>query len=69
VSRLEKAALEIHRVLWNNTGHTDEWPIQIQCDDEILTCFADAMNELRNAAEEAEPGIGAWPVKSKEINN
>ena len=62
MSRLEKAAIEIHSVLWNNTGHTDDWPIQIQCDDEILNRFTAALNELRNAAEEAKPGIGAWPI-------
>lgn len=67
MTRLEKAALEVHRVLWNNTGYTDEWPIKIECDDAILAEFTDCMNELRNAAEEVEPGIGAWPIKGETI--
>jgi hypothetical protein len=54
----------VHTVLWNNTGDTADWPIQIICDEEILDRFSDAVNELRNAAEEVEPGIGAWPIKN-----
>ena len=50
--------------MWNNTGDTADWPIQIICDEEILDRFSDAVNELRNAAEEVEPGIGAWPIKN-----
>jgi hypothetical protein len=64
MTRLEKAAIEVHTVLWNNTGETEDWPITIQCDDDILDRFSSAMNELRDAAEEVEPGIGAWPIKA-----
>lgn len=63
MTRLEKAALEVHRAIWWNVGGTADWPIQIMYNDgDTWDRMAMALNELRDAAEEVEPGIGAWPV-------
>lgn len=61
MTRLELAALEIHKLLWNNIGETDDWPIAVRCDADLEGRLILALNELRDAAEEVLPGSGAWP--------
>ena len=61
MSRLERAALEIHKLLWDNTGDTGDWPIAIKCDADVEERLVAALNELRGAAEEVSPGCAPWP--------
>jgi hypothetical protein len=62
MTRLERAALEIHQILWNNIGETDDWPIAVRCDADLEDRFILALYELRAAAEEVSPGCAPWPV-------
>ena len=65
MSRLELAALELQRILWNNIGINHDWPIRVECDDDDLEDrLILALNELRDASEEVEPGIGRWPIEA-----
>lgn len=62
MTRLEQAAVELHDILWNNTGDNDDWPIAIRCDEELEDRFVEALNELGDAIEEVKPGSKRWPV-------
>ena len=62
MSRLEKAAIDFHGLIWNNTGSTDDWPIQLKLDDEIHDKVVDAINELHDAILEIDPGLVPWPL-------
>lgn len=64
MSRIEKAALELHRIIWHNTGSTDEWPIVFKMDDWIHDQVVDALNELHDAIEEKHPGSSPWPIEN-----
>ena len=66
LSRLEKAALRLHEILWNNTGTShewpsDEWPIAIKVDDDLIDAFIAALNELSNAVAEVDHNATSWP--------
>jgi hypothetical protein len=61
-SRLEKAAIRVHELLWHNIGQSAEWPIRLLIDNELYDEFADVMNELSDAVEEVKPGSKPWPV-------
>lgn len=65
MTRIETAAFELHRLFWENTGDTDEWPIKIDADDEIYDKVAGALNELHDAIEEKFPGSNPWPIKEQ----
>jgi hypothetical protein len=62
MTRLEEAAIRVHKLFWNNTGETADWPIRILTDKEIYNEFADTMNELGDAVEEVKPGSKPWPL-------
>ena len=62
MTRIEKAAIGFHKLIWHNTGSTDEWPIQLKLDEEIHDEVVDALNELHDAIEEKIPGSCPWPV-------
>jgi hypothetical protein len=62
MTRIEDAAIDLHRLLWNNTGSSDEWPIQIKCDNEFLEPLMSAMNELGAAVKEVCPETMPWPI-------
>lgn len=64
MTNIEKAAMRVHKLFWNNTGNSDEWPIQIKADDDIYDEVADALNGLFEAIEEKYPGSCPWPIKS-----
>jgi hypothetical protein len=54
MSAIEKAAKELHAILWNNVGENDDWPIQITCDDALANRFCQAINALHQAILEKE---------------
>ena len=63
MTRIETAAIWFHRLLWENTGHTDEWPINLKVDEEIHHEVVNAFNELHDAIEERLPGSAPWPIR------
>ena len=62
MTRLEKAAAQLHALIWINMGSSDEWPIQIQCDEELQDRLIAALGELGDALEEVAPGSKPWPL-------
>ena len=67
MTRIEAVAIRLHHLFWNNTGDNDDWPITLQCDDELLIEFTDALNELSDAVEEVYPGSSPWPIGAQII--
>lgn len=67
MTKIEKAAIKLHSVIWNNTGTTDEWPIQMKVDAEIHDNVVDALNGLHDAIEEYDPKLVPWPIKTKKL--
>lgn len=62
-TRLEKAAIDLHTILWRNVGSTTDWPIRIEYDDDaVYNGFVDAMNELYEAIKEIDPALVPWPI-------
>ena len=49
MSELEAAAIKLHDLLWENVGVTDDWPLQVGGDDEVVTQMIRLMNELQDA--------------------
>jgi hypothetical protein len=62
MTRLENAAIRLHRFLWNNVGDSDDWLVTIKCADALRNELVDALNELGAAVEEVQPGSNKWPV-------
>ena len=63
MTRIEKAAIELHELLWNYTGASDEWPITLKADDTMHDRLVDVLNELGEAVEEVKPNSKPWPVR------
>jgi hypothetical protein len=55
LTRLEKAAIQFHELIWRNSGYTDDWPIEIMLDADIINEWALRINELRDAIREVRP--------------
>ena len=62
MSRLEQAAINLHKVLWHNTGDTEDWPIMLKVDEEIHDELIAALNELFNAVEKIDVSLVPWPL-------
>ena len=62
MSRLEQAGIRLHKLLWNNTGSTEDWPITLRLDEDVHDAVVDALNELSDAVEERCPGSSPWPI-------
>ena len=61
-TEIEKAAVELHEILWQNLGETDDWPLRIiYSDDETAERFCDVLNTLRNAIREKLPDHAPSP--------
>ena len=56
--------MELHQVLWNNTGSTDDWPITLKVDPEMHDDLIHALNELSEAIREIDPDLVPWPLGS-----
>ena len=63
MSRIEEAAVAFHRLIWENTGDTDDWSIHLKIDESIHDEVIYALNELHDAIEESFPGSCKWPIK------
>ena len=66
MTRLEEAAIKLHKVIWQNTGN-DDWPIQILLDDSIHDEAIGAFNELFDAVKEVQPDACPWPINTEEL--
>jgi hypothetical protein len=60
MTAIEKAAIELHTVLWETVGDTADWPIKIQYDDsasgnEAIDRLLAALNDLRDAIRLVDP--------------
>lgn len=62
MSRLEHAAIDLHQLIWNNVGSTEDWPIMLRLDEEIHDEVVNALNELSEAVREVDPELVPWPI-------
>ena len=46
---LERLAIALHDLLWENVGVSDEWRLHMEGDDEVVSRFLELLNELQAA--------------------
>jgi hypothetical protein len=52
-SKIEQAAIDLHDYLWEYTGYTADWPIEIAGDDSAVTELIRRLNTLQDAIKES----------------
>jgi hypothetical protein len=63
MTAIEKAAIELHTVLWKSVGDNDDWLLKIEYSDgQAADRLADAFNALTNAIHAEYPHLPKWPL-------
>jgi len=60
-TRLERAAIKLHRFLHDSLGPTDDWTIRFTGTNDALPKLCELLNELQNELERA--GHRAWALE------
>jgi hypothetical protein len=64
-TRLERAAIRMHRFLHDNLGSTDDWTIRFTGTDEALSKLCELLNNLQDEIERAghKPGFFSYTAR------